>query len=177
MSAALGMPSGVTSTGASAARRAVLSRRIRWLVAATIRVGNIYTILIPGSATNGRYTLIDMRVPPGGGPPPHRHDFEEMFTVVEGRIRFTFRGTDIDVVAGATVNIPANAPHFFRNVSDVPARMLCMCTPAGQEEYFAEIGAVLDSPTDTPPPLTEAEESQQREKARQLAAKYRSELV
>ncbi|WP_454195143.1 cupin domain-containing protein [Nocardia sp. Marseille-Q1738] len=140
-------------------------------------VGNVYTILIPGSATNGRYTLIEMRVPPGGGPPPHRHDFEEMFTVLEGRVRFTFRGTDVDVVAGATVNIPANAPHFFRNVSDVPARMLCMCTPAGQEEYFAEIGAVLDSPTDTPPPLTEAEESQQREKARQLAAKYRSELL
>ncbi|WP_330228458.1 cupin domain-containing protein [Nocardia sp. NBC_00508] len=139
--------------------------------------GNVYSILIPGSATNGRYTLIEMRVPPGGGPPPHRHDVEEMFTVLEGSIRFTFRGLDIDVVAGTTVNIPANAPHFFRNVSDRPARMLCMCAPAGQEEYFAEVGAPLDSPTDSPPPLTEAEESQQREKARRLAAKYRSELL
>src|SRR3984957_4458113 len=25
-------------------------------------------------APAGKYTLIDMPVPPGGGPPPHRHD-------------------------------------------------------------------------------------------------------
>jgi Cupin domain len=31
-------------------------------------------------------------VPPGGGPPPHRHDFEEMFTLIDGEIEFTFRG-------------------------------------------------------------------------------------
>ena len=42
--------------------------------------------------TAGRYTLIDMHVPPGGGPPPHRHDFEEMFTVLEGEVELTFRG-------------------------------------------------------------------------------------
>jgi quercetin dioxygenase-like cupin family protein len=41
----------------------------------------------------GRYCLIDMFVPPGGGPPLHRHDFEEMFTVVEGAIEVLFRGT------------------------------------------------------------------------------------
>jgi predicted NBD/HSP70 family sugar kinase len=36
-------------------------------------------------------TLIDMHVPPGGGPPPHRHDFEEMFSVLDGKLRVTFR--------------------------------------------------------------------------------------
>src|SRR4051812_36294917 len=44
-------------------------------------VGDTYTILLTGQDTAGRYTLIDMHVPPGGGPPPHRHDFEETFTV------------------------------------------------------------------------------------------------
>ena len=43
--------------------------------------GNTYTILLSGEDTDGRYCLIDMNVPPGGGPPPHRHDFEEMFTL------------------------------------------------------------------------------------------------
>jgi quercetin dioxygenase-like cupin family protein len=28
----------------------------------------------------------------GGGRPPHRHDFEESFTVLEGEIEATFRG-------------------------------------------------------------------------------------
>src|SRR5271165_6365751 len=55
-------------------------------------VGDTYTILVTGEETAGKYTLIDMYVPPGGGPPPHRHDFEEMFTVLDGEILVTFRG-------------------------------------------------------------------------------------
>ena len=50
-------------------------------------VGDTYTILVRGADTAGRYTLIDMHVPPGGGPPPHRHDFEEMFTILDGECR------------------------------------------------------------------------------------------
>jgi hypothetical protein len=34
-------------------------------------VGDTYTIVVPGEATAGRFTVIDMHVPPGGGP-PHR---------------------------------------------------------------------------------------------------------
>src|SRR6267143_7237964 len=49
--------------------------------------GGTYTILVTGEQTGGRYCLIDMLVPPGGGPPPHRHDFEEMFTILEVRSR------------------------------------------------------------------------------------------
>jgi hypothetical protein len=33
-------------------------------------VGDTYTILLTGQDTGGRYTLIDMHVPAGGGPPP-----------------------------------------------------------------------------------------------------------
>ena len=40
-------------------------------------VGDTYTILVAGQDTACKYTLIDMHIPPGGGPPPHRHDFEE----------------------------------------------------------------------------------------------------
>jgi mannose-6-phosphate isomerase-like protein (cupin superfamily) len=42
--------------------------------------------------------------------------------------------------AGETVNVPANAPHGFRNASNEPARLLCMCTPPGQEEFFTAVG-------------------------------------
>lgn len=40
-------------------------------------VGDTYTIVLGGDETAGRFCLIDMHVPPGGGPPPHRHDFKE----------------------------------------------------------------------------------------------------
>jgi len=32
-------------------------------------VGDTYTILLSGKDTAGRYCLIDMLIPPGGGPP------------------------------------------------------------------------------------------------------------
>jgi mannose-6-phosphate isomerase-like protein (cupin superfamily) len=56
-----------------------------------------------------------MSVPHCGGPGPHRHNFEEMFIILEGTIEFTFRGEKTVVKAGMTVNIPANAPYLFTN--------------------------------------------------------------
>ena len=99
-------------------------------------VGDTYTILLSGMDTAGRFTLIDMQVPPGGGPPPHRHDFEEAFILLDGELQATFRGEKRVVRAGETVHIPANAPHQFNNASLQPVRMLCICSPAGQEEFF-----------------------------------------
>ena len=96
--------------------------------------GAAYTILVSGEQTDGRYCLIDMLVPDKSGPPPHRHDFEEMFTLLDGELEFTFRGETMRVAAPNTVNIPANAPHFFKNTSGRTVHMLCMCTPAGQDE-------------------------------------------
>ncbi len=138
-------------------------------------VGNTYAMLISGEQTDGAYCLIDMRVPDGGGPPPHRHDFEEMFTVLEGEIEFTFRGEKHVARAGTTLNIPANAPHNFRNVSGAPARMLCMCTPAGQDEYFQKkIGDVVTGPDAPASHLTPDEVMERRRRAAELADSYRS---
>jgi quercetin dioxygenase-like cupin family protein len=91
-------------------------------------VGDTYTILLTGRDTAGRYSLIDMYIPPGGGPPPHRHDFEESFSVLEGEIVATFRGSQSTIRAGEVVHIPANAPHYFKNQSQQPARLLCVFT-------------------------------------------------
>ena len=139
--------------------------------------GDTYTILVSGEDTAGRYCLIDMYVPPGGGPPPHRHDFEEMFSILEGEIEFTFRGAKAVGRAGETVNIPANAPHSFKNASDQPARLLCLCSPAGQEEFFRLIGDRVDSRTAPPPKLSEAERAERMAKAVALAPKYRTEIL
>ena len=139
--------------------------------------GDSYSVLVPGSRTAGRYTLIDMTVPDGGGPPPHRHDFEEMFTVLEGEVTFSFRGQEHVASAGTTVNIPANAPHFFRNRSGSTARMLCLCTPAGQEEFFLVVGDELASLHDEPPRLTEEEQAERGRRAQRLAASYRTEML
>jgi quercetin dioxygenase-like cupin family protein len=139
--------------------------------------GNVYTILVSGEQTDGRYCLIDMLVSDGGGPPPHRHDFEEMFTLLEGELQFTFRGKTTIVAAPTTINIPANAPHGFKNVSGKSAHMLCMCTPAGQEEFFLSVADPIASRDSKPPKLSEAERAERGQKARALASKYRTEFL
>lgn len=139
--------------------------------------GGTYTILVSGADTAGRYTLIDMHVPPGGGPPAHRHDFEEMFTILDGEIKFTFRGVTIVATAGETINVPANAPHVFRNASGRPARLLCLCSPAGQEQFFKEVGVPVAHRTEAPPTLDDAATAAFIAKSVALAPKYRTELL
>lgn len=140
-------------------------------------VGDTYTILVSGKDTDGKHCLIDMLVPHGGGPAPHRHDFEEMFTILEGEIEVTFRGEKRSAKAGSTVNIPANAAHGFKNVSGRPARLLCVCTPAGQDDFFLEIGAPLASRTAPAPEMTEEEMEAFMAKAKDAAPRYRTELL
>jgi quercetin dioxygenase-like cupin family protein len=139
--------------------------------------GDTYTILLRGEDTADRYCLIDMHVPPGGGPPPHRHDFEETFTLFEGELEFTFRGKKMTAKAGETVHIPANAPHMFHNGSQSAARMLCICAPAGQERFFEEVGVRVGTRTDAPPKLDEATAEELKKKAFALAPKYRTEFL
>jgi quercetin dioxygenase-like cupin family protein len=140
-------------------------------------VGDTYTILLSGSDTAGRFTLIDMHVPPGGGPPPHRHDFEETFILLDGELQATFRGEKRIVRAGETIHIPANAPHQFHNASSKAVRMLCICSPAGQEEFFKELGTPVATRTTPPPSVDAAQQAAFIKKAIELSPKYRTELV
>lgn len=140
-------------------------------------VGDTYTILVAGRDTAGTYTLIDMHVPPGGGPPPHRHDFEEMFTVLDGQVQVSFRGETIVARAGQTINVPANAPHSFTNTSDAPSRLLCMCAPAGQEEFFTLVGQPVATRTEAPPPLSPDAQAAFIARSASLAPQFKTELL
>jgi quercetin dioxygenase-like cupin family protein len=140
-------------------------------------VSDTYTITVSGDDTAGRFCVIDMYIPPGGGPPPHRHDFEETFVLLEGEIEATFRGKKSIVRAGDTVNIPANAPHQFHNDSSKPTRLLCICSPAGLENFFLEVGVPVATRTTPPPKLDEKQEAEFIQKVKALALKYRTELL
>jgi quercetin dioxygenase-like cupin family protein len=140
-------------------------------------VGDTYTITISGDQTNGRFCVIDMHIPPGGGPPPHRHDFEETFIILEGEIEANFRGKKSIVRAGDTVNIPSNAPHQFHNSSSKNVRLICICSPAGQEEFFQQVGIPVATRTTPPPKLDKDQQQQFMEKAKALAPKYRTDLL
>jgi mannose-6-phosphate isomerase-like protein (cupin superfamily) len=140
-------------------------------------VGDTYTITVAGKDTNGRFCVIDMHVPPGGGPPPHRHEFEETFILLDGEMEVTFRGKKSLVRSGETVNVPSNSPHQFHNSSSHPVRMICICSPAGNDEFFLEVGVPVPTRTTPPPRLDEEQMVQFLEKVKAIAPKYRTELL
>jgi quercetin dioxygenase-like cupin family protein len=140
-------------------------------------VGDTYTLLLTGADTAGQYCLIDMHIPPGGGPPPHRHDFEESFIVLDGELEATFRGSKSVVHAGDTINIPANAPHQFHNASSKAVRLLCICSPSGQEDFFLAVGVPVKTRTSPPPKLDAAAQAELKRKVEALAPQYHTELL
>ncbi len=139
--------------------------------------GDTYTITVTGADTAGKFCVVDMHVPPGGGPPPHRHDFEETFAVLAGEIEATFRGERKTVKAGQTIHIPANSPHAFTNASKEPARMLCICAPAGQDELFRLIGVPVATSTTLPPKPTPEQEKAMKKKIGELLPRFRTEML
>jgi N-ethylmaleimide reductase len=139
--------------------------------------GDIYTLLLTGDDTANKFCLIDMQIPPGGGPAPHRHDFEETFSVLEGECVVTFRGHAVTVRAGETANVPANAPHFIHNDSDKPAHVLCTCAPAGQDAFFLAVGTPVPNRDSKPPILDAAAKAAIGAKAKSLAAQFVTEFL
>jgi quercetin dioxygenase-like cupin family protein len=140
-------------------------------------VGDTYTITVSGDQTNGLFCVIDMHIPPGGGPPPHRHDFEETFILLQGEMEVTFRGKKSIARAGDTVNVPSNAPHQFHNSSAQDVRLLCIGAPAGLDKFFRELGVPVATRTTEPPKLDKEQQLDFIARAKALAPKYRTELL
>lgn len=104
--------------------------------------GGNYRIIISGEQTNGNYAVIEMVVPPNGGPPPHSHpDTQEMFYVLDGEVEFKTENGKQVVSKDGFINIPlGGAIHCFKNRSKGSARLLCTVVPAGLEKLFIDIG-------------------------------------
>jgi quercetin dioxygenase-like cupin family protein len=58
--------------------------------------------------------------PPGRGPGPHRHPYDEIQFVREGRGLWVVNGEEFEAVAGDILVIKAGEVHSFRNIGDGP---------------------------------------------------------
>jgi mannose-6-phosphate isomerase-like protein (cupin superfamily) len=71
-----------------------------------------------------------------GGPPLHRHAFDEAFYVLEGEYTFQVGERLVKASTGTFVYIPGGTIHSFRHDGEDAGRMLTVCTPGGIEEMF-----------------------------------------
>lgn len=76
-------------------------------------VGTHITVLVPNSELQS-YGVTEQQGPEGSGPPPHSHEWDETFYVLEGTVEFTCAGEARLCEVGALVHVPRKTVHAFR---------------------------------------------------------------
>ena len=76
---------------------------------------------------------------PGSGPGPHRHPYDEVQFISEGRGRYVVDGTEFEAGAGDILVIKAGEVHSFKCIGDVPLVQLDVhLSPRFIQENVAE---------------------------------------
>ncbi|MBE7555937.1 MAG: cupin domain-containing protein [Anaerolineales bacterium] len=119
---------------------------------------DVVTIKASGQETSGQLLVLEVRVPPGGGPPVlHRHQYAETFYILEGEFEVETaaaanRLSTRRITAGDTLSIPSMVWHNFKNVGAGPARFVVVHAPAVMESFIREIGRPISDPLNPPKP-------------------------
>jgi mannose-6-phosphate isomerase-like protein (cupin superfamily) len=103
--------------------------------------------------TGGRYTLLDVRMPPHLAAPLHVHHTEdEGFLVLEGSMTVQVGDRTVALGPGQHAFGPRGVPHRF-DIGPDGAHMLWMLTPGGFEALMEEASVPATAPTLPPPDL------------------------
>jgi mannose-6-phosphate isomerase-like protein (cupin superfamily) len=136
-----------------------------WLV-----ISDVTTVKASARHTSGNLLVVEVNVPPGGGPPAlHRHGYAEAFLFQEGEFEVStvdeedYALSTFRVTVGDTVSVPSMVWHNFKNVGADPGRFIAVHSPAVMEDFMREIGRQIDDPQNPPQPAgPPSEEEQQR---------------
>ncbi len=97
----------------------------------------LWTVLATAEQTGGSYSLMEQLCPKRSGPPPHTHEQDEVFYILEGEITLVAGPQRFTAKAGSLAYIPANYIHTFR-VETQKARLLNWYLPGGFERAITE---------------------------------------
>jgi quercetin dioxygenase-like cupin family protein len=113
----------------------------------TIKVGQLeIRYLVEGTQTGG-LGVFEMIVPPNANvPPPHSHTGnEECVYILDGTLQYSVNDETRDLQRGDWMSTPRGAVHHFRNTGTEAARALVILTPDIGEQYFRDVGAVVNA--------------------------------
>jgi mannose-6-phosphate isomerase-like protein (cupin superfamily) len=99
-------------------------------------LGMPLTMLCEARETGGAWSLFEEEVPLGMGPPPHRHDWDEAYYILDGEVDFEIDGQRVRASRGDFNYLPRNTVHGFTGASEDGARVLIFAAPAHGSEFF-----------------------------------------
>ena len=110
-------------------------------------LNDLARIHLRGAAVAHRVSVVEFTSPPGDMPPLHRHQREdELFYVVDGRLALHQPGRRAEAETGGALFAERGVAHAYEVLGDAPARFLVIATPAGFEEFVAEVARQADAP-------------------------------
>ena len=112
--------------------------------------GGVGVVRKISAAAEGAFSVVEHPLEPGVlAAPPHTHATTDEYSfVIEGEIEVLMGEETFRAPAGSYVLKVRGIPHTFWNPGSEPARVLEIISPAGFEQYFEELAAILSS---TPP--------------------------
>ena len=110
--------------------------------------GDAVTCKLTSEDTGGAFSMFEESTPAQGSSLLHMHHREdETCCVLEGEYEVQCGDRHFKATAGSVVFLPRDIPHAFRNLGAGVARMLCIVTPAGVEDFFEEVSQLPGQPT------------------------------
>jgi quercetin dioxygenase-like cupin family protein len=119
---------------------------LRWFLG-----GGLHRWLVHEGEVDGGFLLFEDTVEPGKRTPLHTHPgAEETFYVLGGSILLHVDGVEQELRSGGVAVIPRDVPHAFLAQQD-GARLLCLHTPGGGEEFYRMASEPAASSENAPP--------------------------
>lgn len=113
-------------------------------------------VRVSGASTDGRRSVVEMRLREGHAPPMHVHeDADETIHVLDGTVAVHTPEGSRSVAAGGSAVLPRGEPHSLR--AEERSTVLVATSPAGFEEFVTAVGEPADDAVvPTTPPTEEA---------------------
>ena len=101
--------------------------------------------VLRGYKTDGRFAVIEHTIPPRTlAAPTHVHENEDEYSfVLTGTMGAEIGDETVTAEPGDLVAKPRGVPHAFWNPGDTETRVLEIISPAGFEQFFADLAPLL----------------------------------
>jgi quercetin dioxygenase-like cupin family protein len=105
-------------------------------------VGVIFKL--SGKDTGGALSVVEHPFDVGALVPPHLHTREDEYSIVtEGEIGFRSGDREAVLGPGGYITKPRGELHAMWNAGRIPARMIEIISPAGFEDFFRDLAALV----------------------------------
>jgi quercetin dioxygenase-like cupin family protein len=119
---------------------------------------SLITVRVPHDEGEDGISVLEHAVSHGDSPPLHRQTEDEIFHLLEGRLRVRAGDADIRIGAGETILAPKGVAHTYRVESPEGARFLVITRNGDFERFVRALGRPAERPglpAQSGPPTTE----------------------